>query len=140
MQGSASLKWPDDKEQELGLTIALIERGAANPDWFMNFGHHWYYNGSKFISGIHKMTRAVIVPFGRDLKTFVQQSAPSMQDVSSTATDMNKIFVVHGRDNGTKETVHFARTAQQGDDHPGETYREQQCRFRGGHPDRGRYR
>ncbi|WP_346344210.1 nucleotide-binding protein [Gluconobacter kondonii] len=105
MQGSASLKWPDDKEQELGLTIALIERGAANPDWFMNFGHHWFHNGNKLISGIHKMTRAVIVPFGRDFKTFVRQSAPSMQDAPSTATDMNKIFVVHGRDNGTKETV-----------------------------------
>nr|WP_301273870.1 nucleotide-binding protein [Acetobacter cerevisiae] len=105
MVGSASLKWPDDKEQELGLTIALIERGAANPGWFMDFGHHWFYNGNKLVSGIHKMTKSVIVPFGRDFKTFIEQSAPAKQDAPSTSVDLNKIFVVHGRDNGTKETV-----------------------------------
>lgn len=105
MMGSASLKWPDEKEQELGLTIALIERGAADPDWFMGFGNHWFYNGSKLISGIHKMTRSVIVPFGRDFKTFVEQSAPAMPDLPFTHVNMNKVFVVHGRDNGTKETV-----------------------------------
>ena len=81
MMGSASLKWPDNKEQELGLTIVLIERGAADPNWFMNFGHHWFYNGNKLISGIQKMAKSVIVPFGRDFKTFVQQSAPAMPDI-----------------------------------------------------------
>ncbi|PRH84576.1 hypothetical protein C5L14_25575 [Labrys okinawensis] len=105
MMGSASLKWPDDKEQELGLTIALIERGAADPDWFMNFSHHWFYNGNKLISGIQKMTKSVIVPFGRDFKAFVERSAPAMTDVPSTSVDLSKVFVVHGRDNGTKETV-----------------------------------
>nr|WP_315384358.1 nucleotide-binding protein [uncultured Sphingomonas sp.] len=105
MMGSASLRWPDDKEQELGLTIVLIERGAADPTWFMNFGHHWFYNGNKLISGIQKMTKSVIVPFGRDLKTYVEQSAPVMQAPSSTSFDLNKVFVVHGRDNGTKETI-----------------------------------
>lgn len=105
MLGSASLKWPDEKEQELGLTIVLIERGAADPDWFMNFGHHWFYSGSKLISGIHKMTKSVIVPFGRDFKAFVEQSAPAMPDLPCTHLDLNKVFVVHGRDNGTKETV-----------------------------------
>jgi predicted nucleotide-binding protein len=105
MMGSARLKWPDDKEQELGLTIALIERGAADPDWFMNFGHHWYYNGNKLISGIQKMTKSVLVPFGRDFKAFVEQSAPAIPNPSSTSVDLNKVFVVHGHDNGTKETV-----------------------------------
>lgn len=103
--GSASLKWPNDKEKELGLTIALIERGAADPDWFMNFGHHWFYSGSSLISGIQKMTKSVIVPFGRDFKTFVEQSAPTMPVSPFTAINLNKVFVVHGRDNGTKETV-----------------------------------
>ncbi len=105
MMGSASLKWPEDKEQELGLTIALIERGAADPNWFMNFGHHWFYSGNKLISGIQKMTRSVIVPFGRDFKTYIEQSAPASQPPSSTSVDLNKVFVVHGHDSGTKETV-----------------------------------
>ncbi|MCE2578012.1 TIR domain-containing protein [Gluconacetobacter entanii] len=105
MVGSASLKWPDDKEQELGLTIIIIERGAADPNWFRDFGFHWFYNGTKLISGIHKMTKSVIVPFGRDFKAFVEQSVPALQDAPSTSIDLNKIFVVHGRDNGTKETA-----------------------------------
>jgi predicted nucleotide-binding protein len=105
MMGSASLKWPDDKEQELGLSIALIERGAADPIWLMSFCHHWFYNGNKLISGIHKMTKSVIVPFGRDFKSFVEQSAPATPESPSTSVDLNKVFVVHGRDNGTKETV-----------------------------------
>lgn len=105
MMGSATLKWPDDKEQELGLTIALIERGAADPDWFMSFGHHWFYNGNKLISGIQKMTKSVIVPFGRDFRSYVEQSAPTTIDAPTATVDLSKVFVVHGRDNGTKETV-----------------------------------
>lgn len=105
LMGSANLKWPDEKEQELGLTIALIERGAADPSWFMGFSRHWYYAGSKLISGIHKLTKSVIVPFGRDFKTFVEQSESLTPDLASTKADLKKVFVVHGRDNGTKETV-----------------------------------
>lgn len=105
MVGSASLKWPDNKEQELGLTITLIERGAADPLWFMSFSHQWFYNGNKLIAGIQKMTKSVIVPFGRDFKAFVEQSAPALPEAPTTTVDRNKVFVVHGHDSGTKETV-----------------------------------
>lgn len=105
MMGSASLKWPDDKEQELGLTIKLIERGAADPGWFMSFCHQWFYNGNKLIAGIQKVTKSVIVPFGRDFKAFVEQSTLTIPEAPTTAVDLSKVFVVHGRDNGTKETV-----------------------------------
>ena len=37
--GSHVLKWPVEKDKELGLTLILIERGAADPDWFLNFAH-----------------------------------------------------------------------------------------------------
>lgn len=50
MAGSASLNWPDDKEEEFGLVIELIDRGADDPSWFMSFGHHWFYDGAKLIS------------------------------------------------------------------------------------------
>lgn len=103
--GSAGLRWPDDKEQELGLTIALIERGAADPNWFVNFSFRWFYNGTKITSSIQKITKSVVVPFGRDFKTFVEQSAPAMPELPFTNVDLKKVFVVHGRDNGTKETV-----------------------------------
>jgi hypothetical protein len=105
MMGSASLKWPDDKEQELGLTITLIERGAADPGWFMNFCNHWFYSGSKLIAGIQKMTKSVIVPFGRDFKAFVEQSTATITEAPPAKVDSSKVFLVHGHDSGTKETV-----------------------------------
>lgn len=104
MMGSASLTWPDDKEQELGLTIVLIERGAENPEWFMNFGHEWFYDGSKVIAGIRKMTKSVIVPFGRDYKAYVQQQLP-VPVTETRPADKTKVFIVHGHDEGPRETL-----------------------------------
>ena len=72
MMGSASLDWPDERENELGLTLVLIERAAADPDWFLNFAHHWYYSGSKLIAGIRKVTTNVLIPFVRDYGDYVR--------------------------------------------------------------------
>lgn len=104
MMGSASLKWPDDKEQELGLTISLIERGAQNPEWFMEFGHQWFYDGKKLIAGIRKLTKSVILPFGRDYKAYVQQQLPEPITEIRTA-EKTKVFIVHGHDEGTREAL-----------------------------------
>lgn len=102
--GSASLSWPTDKERELGLTIVLIERGAEKPDWFMNFAHEWFYDGSKLIAGIRKLTRSVIVPFGRDFKAYVQQELP-VAVVETRPADKSKVFIVHGHDEGPREML-----------------------------------
>ncbi|MCQ1764721.1 nucleotide-binding protein [Neorhizobium galegae] len=104
MMGSASLSWPDDKAQELGLTILLIERGAEDPAWFMNFGHEWFYDGSKVIAGIRKMTRSVIVPFGRDYKAYVQEQLPVLVAETRPA-DKSKVFIVHGHEEGPRDTL-----------------------------------
>lgn len=106
MVGSASLNWPNDREKELGLTLILIERGAENPDWFMNFGHDWYYAGSKLIAGIQKMTSAVIIPFGRDYKSYIEASAvPETDAAKSAPVDKNRVFIVHGHDDAAREMV-----------------------------------
>ena len=104
MMGSAQLVWPEDQREELGLALMLIEKGAADPDWFMNFGHHWYYSGSKLISGIRKMTSAVIVPFLRDYKGYVEAQAPATS-VRAAPSDFKKVFIVHGHDDAARETM-----------------------------------
>lgn len=104
MMGSASLEWPDDKEQEFGLILTLIDRGAADPSWFMNFGHHWFYDGSKLIAGIRKMTKSAIIPFGRDYKTYIT-SKPQTMASPSDAPDKTKVFIVHGHDDAPRETL-----------------------------------
>ncbi|CCM80057.1 MULTISPECIES: TIR domain-containing protein [Rhizobium] len=104
MMGSASLSWPDGKAQELGLTITLIEKGAENPDWFMNFGHEWFHDGNKLIAGIRKMTKSVLIPFGRDYKAYVLEHLPAPVTEMRPA-DKSKVFIVHGHDEGPRETL-----------------------------------
>ncbi len=104
MMGSAKLDWPEDPREELGLALMLLEKGAADPDWFMNFGHHWYYSGSKLISGIRKMTTSVIVPFLRDYKNHVESQSVGAMNKPEPG-DLTKVFIVHGHDETVREAV-----------------------------------
>jgi hypothetical protein len=78
MMGSARLNWPSGREEELGLTIQLIERAAKNPRWFLNLAHKYYYSGRKIIGDIRKITSAVIIPFNRDFVSYVEELVPSL--------------------------------------------------------------
>jgi len=104
MLGSASLSWPDDRAEELGLTLELIERGGDNPEWFMSFANDWFYDGNKLIAGIRKLTKSVIVPFGRDYKAHILQELPALTQETRPA-DKSKVFIVHGHDEGPRETL-----------------------------------
>ena len=104
MMGSASLDWPDDREKELGLALVLIEKAATDPDWFLNFAHHWYYSGSKLIAGIRKVTTNVLIPFVRDYGEYVR-SQRSPTEPSVEPSDFHRVFIVHGHDEGARETV-----------------------------------
>ena len=104
MAGSDSLSWPDNEEQTLGLTIIMLERAAESPDWFMQFCHQWFYDGSKLIAGIRKATKSAIIPFSRDYKNYVQNKAPTLA-MTATTFDKKKIFIVHGHANEQKETL-----------------------------------
>ena len=102
--GSGSLNWPTNREEELGLALILIERGANNPRWFSDFAYTYYNKGSKFIDSIRKITSSVIIPFGRDFKRYVEQH--SRRRFSTTVTsDSDRVFIVHGHDEGPREMV-----------------------------------
>jgi predicted nucleotide-binding protein len=116
--GGDHLNWPDDKLAELGLILIIIEKGAADPRWFMNFGHNYFYSGSKLIAGIRKMTSSVIIPFSRDYKAYVEEQVAKLTTAEekavppSTGTvDMTKVFIVHGQDELAKITL--ARVIEQ---------------------------
>jgi hypothetical protein len=103
MVGSASLLWPDDHEQTLGLTLLLIDKLAADSDYVINFGHHYFYSGNKVISAIHALTAQLIIPFVRDYKLYVQTHGEVKPQLKLPIS--NKIFIVHGHDDGARETV-----------------------------------
>ncbi|MGR6738522.1 MULTISPECIES: nucleotide-binding protein [Pseudomonas] len=103
MVGSASLLWPDDHAETLGLTLLLIDKLAAEPDFAINFSHHFFYAGNKVIAGIRELTSQLIIPFVRDYKLYVQTHGKVEPHLKLPIS--NKVFIVHGHDNGARETV-----------------------------------
>jgi hypothetical protein len=103
MVGSAQLAWPEDPKQVLGLTLLLIEKLGANPSYATNFSHHFFYSGSKVIAGIHSLTGQLIIPFVRDYKMYIQSKGNIKTVLKSPFS--RKVFIVHGRDDGARETV-----------------------------------
>ncbi|MBE5221341.1 MULTISPECIES: TIR domain-containing protein [Pectobacterium] len=103
MAGSAQLAWPNDTKETLGVTLLLIEKLAANPDYAANFGHHFFYSGNKLIAGIYALTRQMIIPFVRDYKNYVQSEGNTETVLKHPFS--RKVFIVHGHDDGARETV-----------------------------------
>jgi predicted nucleotide-binding protein len=105
MAGSASLNWPTDRTQELGLTITLIERGAEDPDWFMNLAFHFYHGGNHAIASIRKLISSVLIPFNRDFTAWVEENTPRHPIARAEPSDLHRVFIVHGHDDAPRETV-----------------------------------
>ena len=103
MVGSADLMWPDDPVQTLGLTYLLICRFGEDPEYLFNFGHTFYYGGSKVNSSIQNVVRQMIIPFARDYKAYVMSQGSTQTQL--TLPTSNKVFIVHGHDGEARETV-----------------------------------
>jgi predicted nucleotide-binding protein len=103
MAGSAQLAWPDDPEKILGLQWLLICRFANEPDYMIDFGHTYYYGGSKIIAGVHGITNQMIIPFARDYKDYVMDHSNTQPKLVMPMS--NKVFIVHGHDGEARETV-----------------------------------
>lgn len=101
--GSADLLWPDDPAQALGLTYLLICKFGEDPDYLFNFGHTFYYGGSKINANIQNVIRQMIIPFARDYKEYVMSQGNSQPQL--TLPTSNKVFIVHGHDGEARETV-----------------------------------
>lgn len=101
--GSHRLAWPEDDKLKLGLTILLIQKLAADPNYAINFGYHFFSTGSrKMISGFHAFVAQVIIPFARDYKTHIKTSSASL---TKSIIPSNRVFIVHGHDDGAKHML-----------------------------------
>lgn len=103
MVGSAQLAWPDDPEKILGLQWLLICKFANEPDYMIDFGHTYYYGGSKIIAGVHGITNQMIIPFARDYKDYVMAHGNTQPKLVMPMS--NKVFIVHGHDDGARQSV-----------------------------------
>lgn len=103
MVGSHQLVWPDEPEKIIGLTLILLDKFAADPDYALNFSHQFFYSGRTVIAGLQAFTRQVIIPFARDYKTYVINHGNLSPKLMKSKS--NKIFIVHGHDGEARETV-----------------------------------
>lgn len=103
MVGSARLVWPDNPDAVLGLTLLLIRRFAEDPDSMADFGHQYFYSGSKILPGVQAVTGQVIIPFVRDYKAYVLNHGETAPQLNKPLS--NRIFIVHGHDEGARESV-----------------------------------
>jgi predicted nucleotide-binding protein len=106
MAGSETLKWPTDRERELGLAIVLIRRGAQDAEWLRQLAHTYYWVAdSRIIASIRKLTTSVLVPFERDLRTHIEESGISPAPKLPSFANRRSVFIVHGHDEGPREAV-----------------------------------
>lgn len=103
MVGSAELLWPDESMHALGLTYLLICKFGEDPEYLFNFGHTFYYGGSKINANIQNVIRQMIIPFVRDYKEYVMSQGNTQPQLTLPAS--NKVFIVHGHDGEARETV-----------------------------------
>ena len=103
MAGTARLLWPEDPKRQLGMSLLLIDKLGGDPDYAIGFGHQFFHSNRNVISGIHSLAGQFIIPFLRDYKNYVN----SKGNVESTLKMplSRKVFVVHGHDDGARETV-----------------------------------
>lgn len=103
MAGSASLPWPDDELQILGLSYLLVQQFAANPNDLLNFGRSYIDSGPKLDRSLQGVNRQVIMPFVRDYKIHVLSHGATKAEIIIPKS--NKIFIVHGHEEAPREKV-----------------------------------
>lgn len=103
MVGSGMIEWPEDYEQALGMKLLLIWKFAENPRYMLDFGHDFYHTGNKSSGNIRSIIGQMIVPFARDYKDYVMAGASV--ETKLVLPLSNRIFVVHGHDEGAREGV-----------------------------------
>lgn len=104
--GSASLVWPDDRNQQLGLVLQLVQKAAVDVRTTDSFVHLFFYDKQLAVMR-RKLVSNVLIPFARDYQKYInaQESMkvtamPRRQTGAST-----KVFIVHGREGGPKYDV-----------------------------------
>ena len=103
MVGSASLEWPDDPREAMGLTLKLIEKLGENPDYATDLGHQFFYSGRSIIAGVHSLTGQLLIPFVRDYKAYVLSQGRIAPRLVNSAS--RSVFIVHGHDGEAREAA-----------------------------------
>ena len=101
--GANRLVWPDAPEKQLGISYLLICKFGDDPEFMLTFGINFYSNGNHISATIQNLIRGLIMPFERDYKEYVKNNGFVENKINIRIS--NKVFVVHGHDDGARESV-----------------------------------
>jgi len=104
MAGTKRLPWPDEPKAILGLSLLIIRKCAADPEFILDFGHEFYHSGASHSATLHSVIGQLIIPFARDYKVHFEAKAgnvPGNRPLKMPLT--RKVFVVHGHDTAARE-------------------------------------
>jgi predicted nucleotide-binding protein len=75
---------------------------AADPAFALDFGHNFFYSGTKIIAGFRTLVGQLLAPFARDYKAYVLTRGASPRLVAPAS---NKVFIVHGHDDAALHSL-----------------------------------
>lgn len=97
MVGSAILPWPDNIEDELGLSVLLIDQMAKDSSFMRSFSSTFYYAGSQHTATFRKMVGGVIIPFNRKFARYVKAKLQISSSQNPEGTFMNTINITNSQ-------------------------------------------
>jgi predicted nucleotide-binding protein len=103
MVGSNRLAWPDDENEQLGITLLLILKMGDEPRFLLDFGLTYFSSSSKHTGALRVIVGQLIIPFLRDYKAFILNNGKPEPKVIMPKS--NKIFIVHGQDVAARESM-----------------------------------
>jgi ribosomal 50S subunit-associated protein YjgA (DUF615 family) len=102
--GSAIPEWPESLEEELGVTILIVERLAEDVNFAISFSRTFYYSGSNTItSSLRKMVGGLLVPFERKFARYVRTKLSLPSSTTSPRQIMNQ-FTFNNSNVGAVQT------------------------------------
>jgi len=104
MVGSSNLLWPEDDDEKLGIQLLFVDHFAEKPDRLVHYGSH-FFGANNYDVGVHKIASNILAPLERDLRAFIARQRGEKTSFPLPTKQSNKIFVVHGHDEGMEQGV-----------------------------------
>lgn len=104
MIGSSSYQWPEGDDDKLGMSLALALHFGDMPDDLIEHGCD-IFGETNFNKGVQKVYSNVYVPMEQDLRDHISASLGERSTFTfpHTVEQSNRIFVVHGHNEGMRE-------------------------------------
>lgn len=95
---------PVDPREFMSFVIQLLDDTSDDPERLLSFAFLHYGRPRKYNDALRAIVTKLIVPFGREFKDYVSNTAegPNRESSIDDLTPNNSVFIVHGRDDAAR--------------------------------------